>query len=273
MNPEEMSDEQLAEAIAPAINPDSEPPKVEPAEEPTPPAEVETPGEPAKVEPVEQPIVEEPAEELPEQPISRRETLRVNKLLEKYGQPSENKAVAPTQQNDFIKTLDAEPEVIEALEANQKSYSDAAYLEGLRQSEVKEWRRDLKYETPVVLEKFPFLDPADSVNFKPAAADAMNRKYLRFIGWNQGDASKGVPESVQYPDISYREFVESEMEFVDELASQKAAETTKNIAKQAATTGLRPDGSSAKRLNLNQAPENMSNEELYAAIGQKPPTN
>ena len=157
------------------------------------------------------------------------------------------------------------------METDRQTVSDAAYLQGLRQSEVKEWKRDLKFEAPVVEEKFPFLNPRDTANFNPAAADVMNQKYLRFIGYQPGDPQKGVPESILYPDVSYREFVEGEMEFIDELASRKVAETTKNIAKQAATTGLRPDGSSAKRLNLNQSEKDMTLEELYAAIGQTPP--
>jgi hypothetical protein len=63
------------------------------------------------------------------------------------------------------------------------------------------------------------------------------------------------------------------MELVEEIAGQKNAQSVKNIVKQAAATGLRPDGSSAKRLNLNQSEKTMTLEELYAAIGQKPPKN
>lgn len=264
-----MTDEELAKAIeTPA------------PEEPASPA-----GEPEKETPVEAPAKEEvqpegeepekePAEE-EEAPISRREQLRVNALLQKYPALKDRPEVqrqAPVQrQDDILQNLEADPEVLEQLQANRKSYSDEAYLEGLRQSEIKEWKRDLKYEAPVVEEAYPFLNPKDTENFKPAAAEAMNQKYLRFIGYNPGDLNKGIPETVQYPDVSYREFVEGEMEFVDELANQKVAETTKNIAKQAASTGLRPDGSSAKRMNLNQAPESMSIEELYASIGQTAP--
>ena len=73
------------------------------------------------------------------------------------------------------------------------------------------------------------------------------------------------------PNIGYAEFVEARLEQAERLATRMNQETVKNVAKQAATTGLRPDGSSAKKLNLNQAPQNMSIEELYASIGQTPP--
>lgn len=269
-DPTQMSDEELKNVIETGIEPE----EPETPEEETPKEEIDK-EEPAKEEEEEQPKAdEESEEEAPEEPKpSRREQLRINQLLAKYGDPAERKPrqKPESKPDDYIKSLDADPEVIEQLEKNRQIASDEAYLEGLRQSEVKEWKRDLKYEAPSVEKDFPFLNPKDEANFKPAAAQAMNQKYLRFIGYQPGDPEKGIPESILFPDVSYREFVEGEMEFVDELASQKAAETTKNIAKQAATTGLRPDGSSAKRLNLNQSEKDMTLEELYAAIGQTPP--
>lgn len=272
MDPADMTDEQLNEVVTTGVIPE-EPESTEVVEE-----VVETPEETVEEtqqEETEAEEVEETKEETPEEkPPSRRETLRINDLLRKYGQPTERpKPSQPIRQDalDYRTALDADPEVVQQLETDRQTVSDAAYLEGLKQSEVKEWKRDLKYEAPVVEEKFPFLNPNDPVNFKPAAADAMNQKYLRFIGYQAGDPQRGVPESILYPDVSYREFVEGEMEFVDELASRKVAETTKNIAKQAAQTSLRPDGSSAKRLNLNQNPSDMTMEELYATLGQKPP--
>ena len=269
----QMTDEELKKVIETGIEPESpEAPVEETPEEPETPAEDEEVEKPEAVE--EEPNEETPEEpEAPEEPQpSRREQLRINQLLAKYGDPGERQPAPKSKADDYIKTLDADPEVIEQLEASRQAASDAAYFEGLRQSEVKDWKRDLKYEAPLVEKDFPFLNPKDEANFKPAAAQAMNQKYLRFIGYDPGDAQKGVSESIRYPDVSYREFIESEMEFVDELASQKVAQTTKNIAKQVATTGLRPDGSSAKRLNLNQSEKDMSMEELYAAIGQTPPT-
>jgi|GEM_PF-4526707 len=265
VNPSDMTDEELAKAIegTPPEEPES------PVEE-TPEVEQEEPKEaPAEEAPAEEAPEEEPKEE--EKPPSRREQLRIQQLLAKYGDPTkkapEPKQTKPTTESlDYSQALEADPEVIQKLEADRQARSDQAYLEGLRQSEVREWKRDLKYENNTVLERFKFLNPKDE-NFKPAAADAMNSKYLRFVGYNPGDPERGIPESVQYSDVSYLEFVESEMEFADELASHKVAESTKNIAKQAATAGLRPDGSTAKRLNLNQAPEKMTIDELYASIG------
>lgn len=271
VNPADMTDEELQTVIDTGVEPE-EPESPEPEE-----SEVEeTPEEPEEEEKEqEEPKGEEEEEKSEEPQPSRREQLRIQQLLKKYGPPPERPA-APSQTAkakalDYKEALDADPEVIEQLEADRQAYSDAAYQQGIQQSITREWKRDLKYDAPSVEKDFPFLNPKDTQNFKPAAADAMNQKYLRFVGYNPGDPEKGIPESVQHADISYREFVESEMEFVDELASQKIAESTKKIVKQSATTGLRPDGSSAKRLNLNKSEKDMTMEELYAAIGQKPP--
>jgi hypothetical protein len=57
-------------------------------------------------------------------------------------------------------------------------------------------------------------------------------------------------------------------ELVDEVSSRKVQQSQKNIAKQASRTGLRPDGSSAKRLDLSKPPEAMTDEELDAMIAK-----
>jgi hypothetical protein len=62
------------------------------------------------------------------------------------------------------------------------------------------------------------------------------------------------------------------MELGEKIGSRRSQATAKNVAKQATQTGLRPDGSQAKKLNLNKAPEDMTLEELYAVTGSvKPP--
>lgn len=216
---------------------------------------------------------EETEEEAPEAPAeveepqpSRREQLRVQKLLQKYGTPPDIKAPKVEGTLDYNQALEADEETIRKFEADRQYASDAAFREGLQQSQLREWERDIKYELPLVKQQFKFLDPNDKENYNKVAEEALNEKYLRFVGFRP--ATDTTPASVMYPDVSYLEFVESEMEFAEELANQKVAQTTKNIARQAAKTGLRPDGSRAKSLNLNKAPEKMSDEELDAIINQ-----
>lgn len=213
----------------------------------------------------ETPEAEEP-EEVEEPQPSRRETLRVQKLLQKYGTPPDIKAPKVEGTLDYNQALEADEDTIRKFEADRQYASDAAFREGLQQSQLREWERDIKYELPQVKQQYKFLDPNDKENYNKVAEEALNEKYLRFVGFRP--ATENTPASVMYPDVSYLEFVESEMEFADELANQKVAQTTKNIARQVAKTGLRPDGSRAKSLNLNKAPEKMSDEELDAIINQ-----
>lgn len=207
---------------------------------------------------------EESTEEAPEeQPPSRRETLRIQQLLKKYGPPPERQ-VAPLQKQealDYNNELDADPEVIQRLEEDRKAATQSAYLSGneqaMRNLQFMEFKNNIRFDLPVVAEKLSKLEPE--------VAQAIDQKYIQLTGANPAAGT------VDNPNVSYADFVEAEIEFGERLAKSMTATTVKNVAKQAAATGLRPDGSSAKRLNLNQAPENMTIEELYAKIGQKPP--
>jgi len=197
---------------------------------------------------------------------SRRETLRIQQLLKKYGPPPETPAYTAPRPNalNYSDALDADPEVIQQLEADRQATGQAQYNEGLKRAEYLNWNTTLKIDAPQVERQFPILNPK-SPDFHPAVADSINKWYLDMSGY---DAQSGT---VKNPNIGYGDFVESFMELVQETAGQKQVQSVKNIAKQAATTGLRPDGSSVKRMNLNQSPDKMTLEELYASIGQKPP--
>jgi hypothetical protein len=211
-----------------------------------------------------------PQEEPEEKPPSRREQLRVQQLLKKYGPPPER---VPNQSNrpDFRGKVNADEEVYKTLEDTTMEYGNTLVQDALSQADFRTWHRFLKMDDTQVRGKYDVLDPTNKEKFHPALADALNQRYLRFVGYNPGDASKGVQPSVQNPDISYLDFVEAEMEFADEVASQRIVNTTQNIARQAANAGLRPDGSSAKPLNLNKAPEDMTDAELKAAINASLP--
>lgn len=259
MAPEDMTDEQLQTVIETGVEP--EPP--ESTEEETP----EVTEEPEVTEAKDE-EKEEPQEE--EKPPSRREQLRIQQLLAKYGEPGNRQAPAPSKTNalDYNQSLDADPEVIRQLEADRQANIEASYNsgrnEGLQRAEFIDWRMNLKMDAPTIHNKYPILDK-ESPEFHPAVADALNSWYLKMVGYDPEN------QTVANSSISYADFIESNMEMVEEIASQKNVQSAKNIVKQAAATGLRPDGSSAKRLNLNQSEKDMNLDELYAAIGQTRP--
>lgn len=263
-----MTDEQLRNVIATGVEPEAEEPKVEQPKEEAPedPIVEEAPAEAPTEEPEEAPE-DKPVEE--ERPPSRRESLRIQQLISKMKQQApEPKMTLPKDALDYATALDADPEVIRQLEEDRKAVSQASYNAALEQNKAILFHTRLEIDAPKVESKYKFLDPTDKQNFDPVRANAMNQLYLNASGFDQATGT------VLNPNIRYAEFVEAQMEFAEALLADKQVRTTKNIVKQTAQTGLRPDGSSAKRLNLNQSEKTMTLEELYAAIGQTlPPKN
>jgi hypothetical protein len=201
-------------------------------------------------------------EEPEERPPSRRETLRIQQILEKRAQNSQPSQ--PVNPMDYREALDADPETVRQLEEDRQRLGQYQYNQGLEQAKTIQFHTRLELDAPRVEEKYKFLDSRDRENFDPVRAEALNNLYLDAVGYNPGDLRRGIPESVANPSIRYADFVEAQMEFAEALMAEHKVRTTQNIAKQTAQTGLRPDGSSAKRLNLNQPMENMTDEELEA---------
>lgn len=238
---------------------------IEESAEPSAPEQPETPE--VEEEPAEE--AQEPAEEpepSEEPQVSRRAQLRIQKLLQDNA--ALRQQVEPPKATGLdYNSLDADPEVIKQLEADRQAAVDSSYQRASQQIQVGQWETMLNVDSPRVESQYPQLDPK-SPEFNPGVTDAVNQMYLSTVGYKPGDPSKGIQTSVANPRLRYSDYVDSIMELVESAAGEKVARTSKNIAKQAASTGLRPDGSQAKRLNLNKAPEDMSDEELAAVLSQ-----
>lgn len=234
-------------------------------QEPTPAPQEEQPQEEPQAP--EEPEIPEPGQKPePGQP-SRREALRIQNLLKKYGPPKENQAPSKPDALNYQDALDADEEVIQKLEADREQVGQASYNEGVKRAEYLNWNTGLKIDAPRIEAKYDVLNPNKPETFNEQVADAVNSWYLNMVGYDERS------KTVANPDIGYADFVEGFMELVQETAGQKTAESIKNVAKQAATTGIRPDGSSATPVNPNKDPSEMTLEELYRAIGQAPPKN
>jgi len=213
-------------------------------------------------EPLEEP--EKPAGDPEEKKPSRREQMRIRDILQKYGEPEPQPKPQPKTGLDYEKELDADPETIKRLQEDREQASKASYDQGFEQAKSLQFLTRLEIDAPRVEAKYPQLDK-NSPEFKADAASDINTLYLTLAGYDP------KTQQVQTADIRYASFVDTIFGLVDDLASQKAQDATKNIKKQVAKTGLRPDGSSAKKLNLNKAPEDMSDEELDAYLEQAIP--
>lgn len=256
VDPTTLSDEELDAALNP---------QPEEVEVPTP----ETPEVPETPEIPEAPVVPVEEEEIPEAPVeepqpSRREQLRINQLLKKYGDPEApsqpSQAPKPSGMN-YQEELEADAETTQRLEADRQAAANNAYEQGLRQADSIEFRTRLEIDAPKIEGKYPQLSK-DSEEFNPVLADTINQMYLNHVGF---DPNTGF---VQNKGVRYSDYVESMFELADEMGSKKVEAARTNITKQAAQTGLRPDGSVTKSLNLNKGPQEMSDEELDAYLKQ-----
>lgn len=260
-DPSTLTDEELDNILgegAPVANPPE--PETPPAPSPEPEADPEPPvvEDPA-------PDPEDPPVEEPDKPISRREQLRINQLLEKMKQKPAAEPPQPPASPDALnyrEALDADPEIIKQLEDDRQRAATAAYQDGLKQIQASEWRTMLNIDSPAVDAKYPQLNKNDKDNFHPAVANSVNSFYLQMVGY---DEQTGMPAN---PGIRYGEFADAIFELAEEIAATRVEKTRTNVVKQAALTGIRPDGSASKRLDLSKAPEDMSDEELDAYLAK-----
>lgn len=213
---------------------------------------------PEAVEPGQEEETESTTPETPEeQPPSRRENLRIQNLLKKYGDPTQRQAPSQPQQLDYSQALDADPEVVEQLTQDRQQHGTNEYNRGLQDLQYIQYYNNIRFDLPLVQEKLSKLDPMD--------AKAIDDEYVAITGANPATGT------VRNPDIGYADFVEARLEQAERLASSMAAQTKKNVARQAAMTGLRPDGGTSKKLDLNKDPKDMTMEELYAVTGAAGP--
>lgn len=301
-DPSQLTDEELDAAISGKVVEDPQDPPVDPQDPPAPsqdppedqekdpPKEPEEdPQDPPQDPPVDPPEDPKPAddpkpEEAQDPAPSPREAKRIQALIAKMKkgqQPAPVAQPAPTPPAEvkpinFRELIDAPDEVYATLEKAAEEYGkslapntapvqQAPQASNVDPTDSLRWEMGLKIDTPRVLAKYDQLNP-ESPKFDPVVADAINMEYLHTVGF---DEATGL---VANPSISYPEYVEARFELANLLAKEQVQTSTKNVVKQAASTGLRPDGSQSKRLNLNQAPENMTDEELDAMIAQGIPS-
>lgn len=208
---------------------------------------------------------EQSEEEAEERPVSRREQLRIQQLLAKLKEEKDEDE-QPTQRRTRTEEDPTEqPEQPDKRRNNWDEFGQRMYNEGLQRAQAIQFHTRLEIDAPRIEAKFPQLDK-DSEEFNPVLADALNKGYLTMVGYNP------KTDTVKNSDIRYADYIEAQFELASEIASTRVAEETKSVRRQAAQTGLRPDGSEpVKRLNLNKPASQMTDEELKAKIKQLNP--
>lgn len=195
-----------------------------------------------------------------EQPseMSRRKQLRIQKLMDKMGVTPEQIATSQSDSKvDFSDLVDADDDVMDKINQRTEDFGRKQREDSLNEARFYAWRTELKYDADKVNQKYPQFDK-NSDEFDPALANAINKMYLSSVGY--------TGKTVSNPDVSFADYVEGIAELAEAFAESKVAKTRQNITRQAAQTGLRPDGTAPKSLDLTKAPSQMSDEELQAAL-------
>lgn len=177
-----------------------------------------------------------------EQIEDQAKELKLNKILDRI----QNVRTQPAKRSsslDYREAIEADDAVYDTLEKDRSSYGEQRYNEGLEMVKAMEFKTNIKLDLPLVKDKLDKLDPAD--------AAAIDREYLMYTGWD------AATQTVKNPDIGYADFVEAQIERAERLASNLHVASQKNIAKQAAQTGIRPDGGARKGINI-QNPGDIS---------------
>jgi hypothetical protein len=208
---------------------------------------------------------EEQSDDEPEErPASRREKLRIQQLLAKL-KDERVEDEPPAQSSRRTPPEDDPTEQPDKRRNNWDEFGQRMYNEGLQRAQAIQFHTRLEIDAPRIEGRYPQLDK-NSEEFNPVLADALNKGYLTMVGYNP------KTDTVKNSDIRYADYIEAQFELASEIASTRVAEETKSVRRQAAQTGLRPDGSEpAKRLNLNKPASQMTDEELKAKIRQLNP--
>lgn len=240
--PTEIEEEVIADE-SPELQATEEPKVVEDeVEEEAPEAEVTTESD-------ERPEEEEQPEEVP---VSRRANKRIQDLTRKLAEAHQPQQ-QPQTQRQIIDEGEYTPEEVNRL---AQQHGEQQYSAGLAQANALAFSTRLEIDAPKVATKFPVLDQ-NSDNFDPGVSAFINESYLKTVGY---DPNIGT---VQNNNIRYEEYVDGMMELVDTLSQGKQADSQKNLAKQAAQTGVRPSGT--RKTYDGADPSKMTLEQLQAA--------
>jgi hypothetical protein len=199
-----------------------------------------------------------------EKPTSPRENKRIQRLLDKLQVQEEAKKEAPTLTPKQIEEGDYTLDQINAMfkEGQQEAYT-TALQKAQESANATTFATRLEIDAPKMHSKYPYLDP-ESDEFDPGRSEFVNRLFLTTVGY---DDKTGI---VKNTGLRYNEFIEGFQEMVELSTNSQRADSTKNIAKQAAQTGIRPGGVT-KTVYQGDDPRKMTDAQLDAAIANMLP--
>lgn len=134
-----------------------------------------------------------------------------------------------------------------ALEEDRKAAADYARSEGIRQGlhqgtsqVVKElWADRFDTDSERVSGKWDALNSDKTDTYNPKLEAQLVQRYIAFAGVEKDNSGR---VTIQKPNIRFRDFVDAEMKNLEDYAAERNAASSKNLVKQAAQTGVRPNG-------------------------------
>lgn len=213
-------------------------------------------------EQIEQPVTEDVApvieeQQVVEQPQSRserRETNYIDKLSQEIrnsGFRSSDRPELPAQDYQPLKYEEGDYDPRQ-LEQDRERYGEAqrqsAYQEYRKSQEAIQnqlWADRLEMDNERAQKAWDILDES-SDKFDSDFSAEMTQKYLNFIGYRATTDQQGntVDIKVDRPNIRWIDFVKAEKQNFERYVARQAETSVKNVAKQAANTGIRPSGQS-----------------------------
>lgn len=273
-NPRTLTDEEMQEEEQ---KPQGQSPKVEPTGEQPKPDVQPKPDKEEQEE--EQEISQDPVkpegeeENKPEKPVSRRESKRIEQLLDKLNQYEQGQMQPrrqgrpqgqPQKQPNGQQIIPEGEYDLNEINGMAQQYGERLFQMGLSQAQAYNnattFATRLEIDAPKVMDKYAFLDESpDNEDFNPGAAGFIGKMYLYAAGY---DPTTGV---AQNPDLRFDEFVDGFMDVVELISTGQLADSTRNVARKAAQTGVRPGGVT-KPAYQGDDPRKMTDEQLDAAI-------
>lgn len=134
----------------------------------------------------------------------------------------------------------------EDLKADRQGAVDNARSEGVQvgitqgtsQVQKELWADRFEIDSERVTTRWEALND-ESDHYNPKLEATLVQKYIQFAGVTRDDKGR---ISIEKPNIRFKDFVEAEMQNLEDYAAQRGAEASKNVKSQAAKTGVRPSG-------------------------------
>lgn len=136
----------------------------------------------------------------------------------------------------------------EDLKKDRQTVADNARSEGIQtglsqgsnQVQKELWADRFEIDSERVTTSWDALNP-ESDHYSPKLEANLVQKYIQFAGVTKDDKGR---VSIEKPNIRFKDFVEAEMQNLEDYATERGATAQKNVRSQAAKTGVRPNAQS-----------------------------